>query len=99
MENFPTPTQLRVLPWATNICTLVVMVAATWWSSVQCPTPGAAELFSAAATVAAETRTQIPRQPEAAPAPVAAQTAWPVQTHSVQTDAVKTVGYTAAVLR
>ena len=99
MENFPTLGPHRVLPWAANICTLVVMVAATWWSSEQRPAPVASDLSAAAVTTAAEKQKQISRQLAPAPAPVATQATWPAQTSSVQTEAVKTVGYTAPVLR
>jgi len=99
MENFPTPRHHQVLPWAANVCTLVVMVAATWWSSAQRPAPGAPELSSVATSVATEKQKQISRQPAADPAPVATQATWPAQTSSVQTDTVKTIGYTAVVLR
>ena len=101
MENFPTPSPYRVLPWAANVCTLVVMVAVTWWSSAQRPTSVTPDLSAAAVTAAPETQKQISRQPAPAPAPapVATQATWPAQTSSVQTEAVKTVGYTAPVLR
>ncbi len=99
MENFPTPSHHQVLPWAANLCTLVVMVAATWWSSAQRPAPESPELSSVANSVAAKNQKQIPRQPPVAPAPVATQATWPAQTSSVQTDSVKTISYTAVVLR
>ena len=99
MENIPTPGSHRVLPWAANVCTLVVMVAATWWSSEQRPAPVGSDLSAAAVTAAAEKLKQISRQPLPAPSPVATQATWPAQTSSVQTEAVKTVGYTAPVLR
>ena len=99
MENFPTPSSYRVLPWAANVCTLVVMVAVTWWSSEQRPTSVTPDLSAAAVTAAAETRKQISRQPVPAPMPLATQATWPAQTSSVQTEVVKTVGYTAPVLR
>jgi hypothetical protein len=99
MENFPAPTRHRVLPWAANLCTLGVMVAATWWSSAQRPTAGAPALSSATQTVASEEHNQNLRQPAVAPAPAATQATWPAQTSSVQTETVKTVGYTASVLR
>lgn len=101
MENIPTPTQHRVLPWAANFCTLAVMVAATVWSSAQRPTAGDPQLSSAAATALGQKQKQIPRQSAAtpAPAPVAAQTAWPAQTSTVQADTIKTVGYAATLMR
>ena len=99
MENFPTPRHHQVLPWAANLCTLVVMVAATWWSSAQRPAPEAPNHSSAATSVAIENQKQIPRQSEVAPVPVATQATWPAQTSTVQTDTVKTIGYAAVVLR
>ena len=99
MENFPTHRPYRVLPWAANVCTLVVMVAVTWWSSEQRPASVTPDLSAAAITAATEKQKQITRQPAVAPAPVATQATWPAQTSSVQTEAVKTVGYTAPVLR
>ena len=99
MENFPTPSPYRALPWAANVCTLMVMVAVTWWSSAQRPTAVTPDLSAAAVRVAPELPKQISRQPVPTPAPVATQATWPAQTSSVQSEAVKTVGYTAPVLR
>jgi hypothetical protein len=99
MENFPTPSHHRVLPWATNICTLAVMVAATWWSSAQRPPLDALELTSEATMRATEKEKQILRQPVAALSPVVPQAGWPTKTSSIQTDAVETVGYSTGLLR
>ena len=99
MENFSTPRQ-PLVPWAANVATLAVMVAATWWSSDQRP----ANAVQAEAPVSPSTGSSLQaRQPIAAPAPSthtgATPTRWPAQTTSRQGDGIQPVSFGATALR
>ena len=95
MENFPTPRR-QLLPWAANVATLAVMVAATWWSSDQRP---ANPVREAAVVSPPEEASQPARQPVVAPAAGATQAVWPAQTTLLQVESLKPVSFSALVLR
>ncbi|MDH4393803.1 MAG: hypothetical protein QE285_20555 [Aquabacterium sp.] len=86
MENFST-LRAAVLPRATNLLTVAVLVAATWWSGTQRPADQPA--LAAQATASA---TQAQTLPGIA-TPAAASTLWPAQATALPRDGVQAVGY------
>ena len=79
MENFSTP-RMAVLPRATNLATLAVVVAATWWSGAQRP---AGPVPMAQASIAASQSAALPVQQTTslAPSETTATTTPPAQSH------------------
>ena len=101
MENFPTPRR-HLLPWAANIATLLLMLAATWWSSAQRPAAVSSGLSAAGQASPTKTDKQNPRQDLTLPAqddPKASQASWPAKTTSLPGDGIKAVGYSPVLLR
>ena len=96
MENFPTP-RCHVLPWAANIATLLLMLAATWWSSAQRPPAVSPGLSAAGQAGPSSTAKQSPHHVLTLPAqddPKASQASWPGKTTSLPSDGIITVVYT-----
>lgn len=89
MENFST-TRVALLPRAANLATLVVVVAATWWSGAQRP--------AAQDTAVSQAAQPAPRQ-STEPATLANAAHWPVQSTSLPRDGLQPVGYQARATR
>ena len=89
MENFSTP-QRALVPWVTNLATLVVVVSAIGWSSGQRHTASAAQTAAARPT----------QQPVLRAVPVQApgnaqpsQASWPAKTTALPADGLQVVGF------
>lgn len=98
MENFPTLKRSRV-PRIANGLTLLVMLAATWWSNDQRPLSNSSNAATAATL---PSQAGAPRRhPVATPAPAAGPTlaVWPAQTTSLPADGIKPVGFATTALR
>jgi hypothetical protein len=80
------------LPWAANVLTLAVMVAATWWSSEQGPGPAVA---ATAVVEPANISGSPTRQPTASPI----QTSWPTQTRLLRNNGAKPASFAGTRLR
>lgn len=89
MENFSTP-RVALLPQATNLVTVAVLVAATWWSGAQRPADQAAQAAQAAPNV---TTAAQPQRPAAFPAQAGATSPWPAQVNALARDGLQAVGY------
>ena len=88
MENFST-TGVALLPRAANLATLVVVVAATWWSGAQRPL----------VQDAAASQAKPPATRQAAEQTTVNAGHWPVQTTSLPRDGLQPVGYQARATR
>ena len=91
MENFSTP-RVALLPQATNLVTLAVLVAATWWSGAQRPVDQATLTAQAAAPASNATAARPQHTLEAAPQAGAASP-WPTQGSALARDGLQAVGY------
>lgn len=94
MENFPT-SHRPLLPWVANGLTLVVVLAATWWSSDHRPLTRSTDASNTAASPAPVAAPG--RQP--VPAAGATLVVWPVQTTALPSDSIKAVGFATTVSR
>ena len=98
MENFPTLNR-SLVPRVANGLTLLVMLAATWWSNDQRPLNNTTE----ASTITASPSSAVTPvwQPAAAPAPAPGPTlaVWPAQTTSLPADSMKPVVFATTALR
>jgi hypothetical protein len=93
MENFSTPRH-RLLPWAANIATVVVVLAATVWSGAQRP---ADRELSFAEPV---TSLHVPEQSAVTvPAKGAKPGGWSAPSTLVTRDALQSVGYMPGPVR
>ena len=107
MENFSTH-QPAVLPRATNLATLAVVVAATWWSGAQRPT-GPAPMAQVAVTSAAAQSAALPVQQTASLTPAGATATttptqssvfWPAEAAAnIARDGLQAVGFKTASQR
>lgn len=98
MENFPT-LKRSLVPRVANGLTLVVMLAATWWSSEQRPlntTTDASKVTTLPSQAVAPVR-----HPATGPLPAAGPTlaVWPAQTTSLPAAAIQPVGFATTALR
>ena len=91
MENFSTP-RSAWLPQTANLVTLVVLVAATWWSGAQRPADAAAGAAKAPSTAGNNHAAALPMHQPADLAPGdAAQ--WQLQANTLPRDGLQAVGY------
>lgn len=98
MENFPT-LKRSLVPRVTNGLTLVVMLAATWWSSDQRPLNSTTEA-SKVTPLTSQAVALVPH-PAGAPQPGAGPmlAVWPGQTTSLPAAAIQPVGFATTALR
>ena len=96
MENFPT-LHRPLLPWVVNGLTLVVVLAATWWSSDHRPLTSSTDALNSAASPAPLAAPG--RQPATVPAAGPTLVVWPAQTTALPSDSIKPVGFTVTVMR
>ena len=93
MQTFSTP-RVALLPQATNLVTVAVLVAATWWSGAQRPVdPAALTAQAAPATTKSTPAAAQPQRPLAAAAQTTAAAPWPAQGHGLISDGLQAVGY------
>ncbi|OGB06664.1 MAG: hypothetical protein A3E25_18625 [Burkholderiales bacterium RIFCSPHIGHO2_12_FULL_69_20] len=90
MENFSTP-HLTLVPRLTNLATLAVVVAATWWSNAQRPADVPAE--AALGTPAPQLIVPLQQPPAVLPTSGATQARWPSTTTTLPRDGLQAVGY------
>ena len=96
MENFSTP-RAALLPQATNLVTMAVLVAATWWSGAQRPVDHATLAAQTAAPATTATAARSQRTLEAvAPADSAP---WPAQGNGLAREGLQAVGFHSVTTR
>lgn len=95
METFSTP-RVALLPQATNLVTVAVLVAATWWSGAQRPVDPATLTAQAGAPATTAAR---PHRPLEATAPADAASPWPAQGNGLARDGLQAVGYQTRTTR
>jgi hypothetical protein len=96
MENFSTP-RPTLVPRLANLATLVVVVAATWWSNAQRPVDVPAE--AALGTPAPQLIVPLPQSPAVLPTAGATQAHWPSTTTTLPREGLQAVGYQPATRR
>ena len=96
MENFSTP-RPNLVPRLANLATLVVVVAATWWSNAQRPTDVPAE--AALGTPAPQLIVPLQQSPAVLPTAGATQAHWPSTTTTLPREGLQAVGYLPATRR
>ncbi len=96
MENFPTLNR-SLVPRVANGLTLLVMLAATWWSNDQRPLSNSADASTTTA-MPSSAATRL-RQPAPAPAPGPTLAVWPAQTTLLPADGLTPVGFATTALR
>jgi hypothetical protein len=90
------------VPWAANLATLAVVVAATGWSATQRPaeSPATAAVLAAATPAATLPRlAPVPAAAKHAPGTPALHTAWPAGANGLPREALQPVVYNATLAR
>ena len=87
---------MALLPQATNLVTVAVLVATTWWSGAQRPVEPAARAARAASTVTASAQ---PQPAAGAVTPAGAVSPWPGRVDVLARDGLQAVGYQPKAIR